>query len=137
MTDRAASAVGVTSGRSDARALGLVRERAWAIAIWAAMIGWTVVLYSIVRGAYLDFRLGRFDLGNMSVSQLSLTMIAGGKMSRKIRPNPARRTTRMYSSSAIRRSAPRLRGCGSGVDGPVSTGGRSSTVSWLTGYSSA
>ena len=73
MTDRAASAVGVTSGRSDARALGLVRERAWAIAIWAAMIGWTVVLYSIVRGAYLDFRLGRFDLGNMVQAVWSTT----------------------------------------------------------------
>ena len=64
MSDRAASAVRVTR-RNDARAVGLVREHAWAIAVWAAMIGWTAVLYSVVRGAYLDFRLGRFDLGNM------------------------------------------------------------------------
>jgi hypothetical protein len=39
----------------------------------------------------------------MMLSQLSLTKIAGGKTSRKMRPNPARRTTRMYSSSAMRR----------------------------------
>ncbi len=43
----------------------------------------------------------------------------------------------MYSSSAIRRIALRRRGSGSGAGGPVSAGGRSSTVSGLTGYSSA
>jgi hypothetical protein len=41
----------------------------------------------------------------MRLSQLSLTTSAGGKISRKMRPNPARRTTRMYSSSAMRRTA--------------------------------
>ena len=44
---------------------GLVQERAWALMIWAAMLGWTVVLFAIVRDSYLGFRLGRFDLGNM------------------------------------------------------------------------
>ena len=39
----------------------------------------------------------------MRLSQLSLTTSAGGKISRKMRPNPARRTMRMYSSSAMRR----------------------------------
>jgi uncharacterized membrane protein len=37
------------------------------------MIGWTIVLYSVVRGAYLDFRLGRFDLGNMVQAVWSTT----------------------------------------------------------------
>jgi uncharacterized membrane protein len=37
------------------------------------MIGWTIVLYSIVRGAYLDFRLGRMDLGNMVQAVWSTT----------------------------------------------------------------
>ena len=46
-------------------------------------------------------------------SQLSLTMSAGGKIRRKMRPNPASRTTRMYSSSAMRRSRPFRTGEGS------------------------
>jgi hypothetical protein len=73
----------------------------------------------------------------MRVSQLSLTMRLGEKMSRKMSPNPAMRTTRMYSSSAIRRTALRLSGSGAGAGDPVSAGGRSSTVSEVTGYSSA
>jgi uncharacterized membrane protein len=46
-------------------ALGLVRERAWAISVWIGMVAWTVVLFGIVRDSYLSFRVGRFDLGNM------------------------------------------------------------------------
>ncbi|MBM2821793.1 MAG: putative rane protein [Thermoleophilia bacterium] len=44
---------------------GLVRERAWALAVWAAMLGWTIVLCAIIRDGYVNFRSGRFDLGNM------------------------------------------------------------------------
>jgi uncharacterized membrane protein len=29
------------------------------------MLGWTIVLFAIVRDGYLNFRTGRFDLGNM------------------------------------------------------------------------
>jgi len=42
-----------------------VREHAWTLAIWGSMLAWTIVLFAIVRGAYLNFRIGRFDLGNM------------------------------------------------------------------------
>jgi uncharacterized membrane protein len=47
------------------RAVGLVRERAWALAVWGAMFAWSGVLLVIVRGSYVNFREGRFDLGNM------------------------------------------------------------------------
>ena len=44
---------------------GYVREHAWSLTVWAAMVGWTVVLFAIVRDGYHEFRVGRFDLGNM------------------------------------------------------------------------
>jgi uncharacterized membrane protein len=47
------------------RSVGYVRANAWTIAVWSAMFGWTVVLFAVVRDAFLEFRLGRFDLGNM------------------------------------------------------------------------
>lgn len=37
------------------------------------MLGWTAVLFLIVRDAYLGFRLGRFDLGNMVQAVWSTT----------------------------------------------------------------
>jgi uncharacterized membrane protein len=51
----------------------LAREHAWSLAIWFAMVAWTAVLYAIVRDAFLDFRLGRFDLGNMVQAVWSTT----------------------------------------------------------------
>ena len=42
-----------------------VRAHAWPLTIWIAMIGWTAVLFAIVRDGYAEFRVGRFDLGNM------------------------------------------------------------------------
>jgi uncharacterized membrane protein len=42
-----------------------VSERAWALTIWAAMAVWTILLCEVVRSAYVNFRVGRFDLGNM------------------------------------------------------------------------
>ena len=42
-----------------------VRQRAWSIVVWAGMLAWTAVLFFIVRGAYAEYRVGRFDLGNM------------------------------------------------------------------------
>lgn len=47
------------------RVAGLVKERAWAIAVWAAMIAWSASLFLVVRDHFVNFRLGRFDLGNM------------------------------------------------------------------------
>lgn len=60
-------AVGEGSGRAQPRraAGALVRDRAWAITVWAAMAAWTAVLFSIVHWSYTSFREGRFDLGNM------------------------------------------------------------------------
>ena len=45
----------------------------WSIVVWASILVWTVVLFSIARGAYLNFRLGRFDLGNMVQAVWSTT----------------------------------------------------------------
>jgi uncharacterized membrane protein len=42
-----------------------VRERACTLAVWAAMTCWAAVLFVIARGSYVNFREGRFDLGNM------------------------------------------------------------------------
>jgi len=58
---------------SSSRAADVAREHAWALTVWVAMVCWTGVLYLIVRDAYLDFRLGRFDLGNMAQSVWSTT----------------------------------------------------------------
>ena len=41
------------------------QERIWTLSIWAAMVAWTIVLFAVVRDGYLNFRVGRFDLGNM------------------------------------------------------------------------
>ena len=36
------------------------------VAIWVrAMVGWTAVLFALARDAFVTFRVGRFDLGNM------------------------------------------------------------------------
>ena len=51
----------------------LAREHAWTIALWAAMGAWTAVIYGITHSAYLDFRHGRFDLGNMVQAVWSTT----------------------------------------------------------------
>ncbi len=46
-------------------ALTLVRERVWTLAVWGAMVAWAGVLFVVVRGSYVNFREGRYDLGNM------------------------------------------------------------------------
>lgn len=43
----------------------MIRERASTLTVSAAMLAWAAVLFAIARDAYLGFRLGRFDLGNM------------------------------------------------------------------------
>jgi uncharacterized membrane protein len=42
-----------------------VRKRPWPLVLWAAMLGWSVVLFALVRSYFLEFRFGRYDLGNM------------------------------------------------------------------------
>lgn len=53
------------ASRSRLAVAGLARERAWTIAIWLSMAAWTAVLFGITRDAFVSFRVGRFDLGNM------------------------------------------------------------------------
>jgi uncharacterized membrane protein len=52
-------------GSDAASAATFVRDRAWTLAVWVAMVGWTAVLFGIARSSYVNFREGRFDLGNM------------------------------------------------------------------------
>jgi uncharacterized membrane protein len=42
-----------------------VRTHAWPIVVWVSMAAWSLVLFGTTRDAYLQFRVGRFDLGNM------------------------------------------------------------------------
>ena len=44
---------------------GLARDRAWALTVWAAMLGWAIAVFVIVRDRHADFRYARYDLGNM------------------------------------------------------------------------
>ena len=52
-------------GSDPAKALAFVRDRAWTLAVWVAMAGWTALLFSVAHGSYTNFREGRFDLGHM------------------------------------------------------------------------
>ena len=55
------------------RVIDHVRQYVWAYALWVGIAVWAVALFAIVRGAYLNFRLGRFDLGNMVQAVWSTT----------------------------------------------------------------
>ena len=45
--------------------VALARERPWPLVVWVVMTGWSAVLFTLVRSHYVEFRLQRFDLGNM------------------------------------------------------------------------
>lgn len=45
--------------------LTAARERVWALVVWGSMVVWTIALFATVRDGYTEFRIGRFDLGNM------------------------------------------------------------------------
>lgn len=45
----------------------------YVLAVWGAMVGWSVVLFAIVRSDYDGYRLARFDLGNMAQAVWSVT----------------------------------------------------------------
>ncbi len=47
-------------------AMATVRAHAWAIAVWVAMVVWSVVLFAAMRDLFENFRLARYDLGNMT-----------------------------------------------------------------------
>ena len=69
MTGTAAARGGSAgAGSRPLRVAGLVavvRDHAWTLAIWVAMTVWAGALFIIVRDRHADFRLGRYDLGNM------------------------------------------------------------------------
>jgi uncharacterized membrane protein len=65
MSSSATTETGVAAARGDSATQALVRDRAWTLAVWGAMAGWSAVLFLIVRSSYVNFREGRFDLGNM------------------------------------------------------------------------
>jgi uncharacterized membrane protein len=70
------SSVGsVSANEHDERsgAVALVREHAWAIAVWGAMVAWSAGLFVVARSSFLGFREGRFDLGNMVQAVWSTT----------------------------------------------------------------
>jgi len=43
-----------------------VRERTWPLVVWGAMLAWFAALFFTVRSEFVEFRLARFDLGNMT-----------------------------------------------------------------------
>ena len=45
--------------------LAAAREHAWTLVVWAGMAVWSTALFFVVRDHFLNFRLGRYDLGNM------------------------------------------------------------------------
>jgi uncharacterized membrane protein len=55
----------VTQPGAKVESAGLVRTRTWDLVIVASMVGWTAVLFALARDAFVTFRVGRFDLGNM------------------------------------------------------------------------
>ena len=63
----------VDDRRPEGRVSDAVRDHAWSLVIWGAVLVWTVALFAIVRGAYANFRIGRFDLGNMVQAVWSTT----------------------------------------------------------------
>jgi len=67
-TASATSRVHTASRRTE-----LVRAHTWTLGISAAMLAWTIVLFAVVRDAYVEFRIGRFDLGNMVQAVWSTT----------------------------------------------------------------
>jgi uncharacterized membrane protein len=54
----------VATGRGTS-AVVLVRERAWALTVWAAMVVWAITLFDVARDRHADFRFASYDLGNM------------------------------------------------------------------------
>ncbi|MBM2821791.1 MAG: hypothetical protein HW413_537 [Thermoleophilia bacterium] len=67
-------------------ALGaFVAAQSWSLVVGGAMLGWSLALFGIVRSDYHNFRLAKFDLGNMVQAvwstahgrPLEITMVTG------------------------------------------------------------
>ena len=65
MTSEASTASVGHDARAKPRVLAWCVSRRWPLVVWTAMTGWSLALFAIVRSDYLEFRLARFDLGNM------------------------------------------------------------------------
>jgi uncharacterized membrane protein len=63
----------LSRARPLARPVAVVRERGWALGLWTAMAGWSLLLGSVVYSGYTEFRFARFDLGNMVQAVWSTT----------------------------------------------------------------
>ena len=71
-------------------ALAWCGARRHALVVWSAMAAWSGVLFATARSEYVNFRLGRFDFGNMvqaiwSTAQgrpLQVTNVSGDEVSR-------------------------------------------------------
>jgi uncharacterized membrane protein len=50
---------------SPARVAAWAWVHRWPFVVWTAMVGWSLALFATVRSEYLEFRLARYDLGNM------------------------------------------------------------------------
>jgi uncharacterized membrane protein len=62
---RAAASTRVLRPLGAAGAVSAIRERAWTLGVGCAMTVWAVGLFAVVRDHYVNFRLARYDLGNM------------------------------------------------------------------------
>jgi uncharacterized membrane protein len=63
MSDTAAALGGPAAATSRVAEWTLARR--WSLAVWGAMVAWTAAVFAIARSDYVNFRVGRFDLGNM------------------------------------------------------------------------
>ena len=61
----AATSARVTRPVGAAGVLSAVKARAWSVGVGCAMTAWSLVLFAVVRDHYVNFRLARYDLGNM------------------------------------------------------------------------
>ena len=51
--------------RWSASVTGFLHDHVWSMAVWAAMIAWSAALFVVVRDRFVNYRLARYDLGNM------------------------------------------------------------------------
>jgi uncharacterized membrane protein len=63
-TDVATPALTVTASPAR-RLIALALTHRWTFVLWTAMSAWSAALFAVARSDYLNFRLARFDLGNM------------------------------------------------------------------------
>ncbi len=58
------------------------REHVWTVGLCVAMFVWTLGLFLVVRDHFLNFRLARYDLGNMVQAVWSTAQVAPSRSQR-------------------------------------------------------